>query len=146
MFVASLVVSRETVAAAAVAVVDGDGLVLAGEQIRLWGIDAPERRQRCERGGRPYACGAEAKAALAALVRRGPVACVPVDRDRYGRTVARCAVDGVDLGGELVRRGWALAYERYDRGYYRVQQQEAQAVSRGLWAGSFVEPWAWRHR
>ena len=35
------------------------------------------------------------------------VSCEAVDRDRYGRTVATCAVDGADLGHVMVRAGWA---------------------------------------
>lgn len=30
-------------------VVDGDTLTLDGERVRLWGVDAPERDQTCER-------------------------------------------------------------------------------------------------
>ena len=35
------------------------------------------------------------------------VSCEAVDRDRYGRTVAKCAVGAADLGGQMVRAGWA---------------------------------------
>jgi hypothetical protein len=48
-----------TAAAAAqpVLVIDGDTLDLAGERIRLWGIDAPEGSQIFQRDGRDWQCG-----------------------------------------------------------------------------------------
>jgi endonuclease YncB( thermonuclease family) len=47
-------------------VVDGDSLELAGHRVRLFGIDAPESRQDCrDARGRFYACGREARDALA---------------------------------------------------------------------------------
>src|SRR5688572_22588959 len=42
-------------------VLDGDTLDLAGHRIRLYGIDAPESRQICQRQGRSYGCGREAQ-------------------------------------------------------------------------------------
>lgn len=67
---------------------------------------APELLQVCERGALPCPCGEDAREVLGALLQGGAVECQAVDQDRYGRTVARCAVNGADLGGELVRLGW----------------------------------------
>jgi len=33
-------------------VIDGDTIIVAGEHVRLEGIDAPERKQTCQRNGR----------------------------------------------------------------------------------------------
>jgi endonuclease YncB( thermonuclease family) len=57
--------------------------------------------------------------------------------------VARCEVGGTDLGAWLVEQGWALAYRRYGSAYV-AQEDRARAGRRGLWAGTFVPPWAWR--
>ena len=124
-------------------VVDGDTIDVAGTRIRLWGIDAPESRQKCGRLGVAYACGQEATAHLRALVAGSEVACRPRTTDRYGRTVAVCRVDGFDIGAAMVRDGWALAFVRYSADYI-VQEQEAQQAKRGMWAGTFAPPWEWR--
>ena len=128
--------------AAGVRVIDGDTLEVGAETIRLWGIDAPEGGQSCARAGVTYDCGAEARAALSRLVSGRAGRCEARYKDRYDRTVARCFTGGVDLGGELVRQGWALDYERYSKGHYR--QDQAEAEGRGLWLGEFAPPWEWR--
>ena len=51
-------------------VIDGDTIRIAGERIRLHGIDAPEMDQVCHTTrGRPYECGVVAKKALSDLLR-----------------------------------------------------------------------------
>jgi endonuclease YncB( thermonuclease family) len=126
-------------------VIDGDTIELHGTRIRLWGIDAPESAQLC-RGddSLPYRCGAEAANQLDAFIARRPVNCSPINLDRYGRTVATCAVDGIDLGEWLVGNGLALDWPRYSSGKYGRIQQAAEQAGRGIWRGSYVEPWRYR--
>ncbi len=50
-------------------VVDGDTIEVAGERIRLHGIDAPESGQSCQRRGVAWLCGAEASQLRSTLVR-----------------------------------------------------------------------------
>ena len=71
-------------------VVDGDTLEVAGQKVRLFGVDAPELDQSCERGGRVWACGQAAREALAEIVGRKRLVCAVQDIDRYGRAVAVC--------------------------------------------------------
>jgi endonuclease YncB( thermonuclease family) len=98
-------------------VVDGDTLEIHGTRIRLWGIDAPESDQLC-RGddSLQYRCGAKAANELAAFIGGRPVSCTPMTLDRYGRTVAACAVGGADLADWLARQGLALDWPRYSQG------------------------------
>lgn len=128
-----------------VRVIDGDTFDLGGERIRLWGVDAPERDQVCEgASGHPYMCGQAASQALAARAAAGAVACRPQDVDRYGRTVARCEVNGEDLGASMVRAGQALDYTRYSRGAYLADELRAKRDKAGVWQGSFTRPEDWR--
>ncbi len=124
-------------------VIDGDTIEIAGQRIRLHGIDAPESRQLCRRDGEPWRCGEDATSALKAFLGSRPVSCEELDRDRYRRVVARCAVDGVDIGEWVVSRGWAVAYYLYSYEYSRAEQR-AKSARRGVWAGEFERPWEWR--
>lgn len=124
-------------------VTDGDTLRIAGRPIRLQGVDAPEIDQRCTVRGAQVACGQSAREWVAARVEGRQVECVQEDVDRYNRIVATCLVDGRDLGRDLVRAGWAVAFTRYsDR--YVGEEAGAKAAKRGVWAGSFTTPAEYR--
>ena len=124
-------------------VTDGDSVRVAGERVRLHGIDAPESKQTCVAGGSRWRCGAEATRALARRIGGRSIACEERDRDRYGRIVAVCRVRGEDLNRWMVRQGWALAYRHYSMDYV-PDERAARAAKRGLWRGDFVPPWRWR--
>lgn len=124
-------------------VVDGDTLTVAGQRIRLHGVDAPETNQLCERGGEPWRCGADATEALRAFLAGRPVSCTPVDRDRFGRLVAHCAVGGQDLGAWLVGQGLAIAYTDYSWRYV-PEELWARWHGRGIWGGRFQPPAEYR--
>lgn len=127
-------------------IIDGDSLEVAGRRIRLWGIDAPEYGQRCERGGKPWKCGAAAIQALRARVAGRRVSCEVLEIDRYERAVSRCTVGGKSLNEWLVREGWALDYRRYSDGAYAAAQASAKAARRGLWTSRFENPQTERRR
>ena len=69
--------------------------------------------------------------------------------DRYGRAVAQVRVDGKDVGGEMLRQGFASVYERYIteasteiQDTYRKAQEEAKAERLGLWSDpNSIPPW-----
>jgi endonuclease YncB( thermonuclease family) len=82
---------------------------------------------------------------LRELVRGRELACRARAHDRYGRTVATCALpDGRDLNAWLVRQGWAIA-SGFSR-IYAAEEAEAKAEKRGIWAGSFIDPAEWRRQ
>ena len=120
-------------------VIDGDSLAVAGVEIRLAGIDAPEYRQYCFRRGRPWACGVDATRVLRTLIANRPVACRAREEDRYGRTVATCSVAGSDLGAAMVAGGHAVAY-----GDYQLEELAARNAGRGIWSSRFERPADWR--
>lgn len=125
-------------------VTDGDTVKVSGERIRLEGIDAPERNQRCkDASGKSYDCGIVSTAALRNKIGRDSITCEGTKRDRYGRFLGICYLNEIDLNGWMVQNGYALAYRRYSRRYVSAEQ-EARENSRGLWTGEFVAPWSWR--
>lgn len=125
-------------------VLDGDTIIVAGERVRLHGIDAPEMNQTFWYKGRTLPCGAMALAALEALTAGIKLRCEIIERDRHGRLVAKCFTpNGVDIGRRMVFVGWALAYRQYSTDYIDVEDR-ARRAERGLWSGSFMMPWKWR--
>lgn len=127
-------------------VVDGDGLVVAGIRIRLFGIDAPEVLQTCRReDGSVWRCGQHATVALDDLAGGRRVSCLVHALDAYGRAVAVCRRGAVDLGAEIVRHGWAFAYRRFSRDYVS-DEQVARDAHVGIWSGTCEPPWQWRER
>ena len=128
-----------------VGISDGDTLTLLTPEkqqvkVRLAEIDTPESRQ-------PY--GTRAKQALSDLAYGKEARVVVQDTDKYGRTVGRVYVGGVDVNAELVRQGAAWVYRQYakDQSLYALEN-EAKAAKRGLWAlpeAERVPPWEWRH-
>lgn len=127
------------------AVHDGDTIRCGGERVRLWGMDAPELsgspRCRYDQGWACEAAMAWGDAARRRLVQltAGHVACTPVDRDRYGRVVARCTSAGVDVGGRLVAEGLARDYTRYSRGAYLLAEARARRGAQGMWSSVRVQ-------
>lgn len=120
-------------------IVDGDTLVVQNTRVRLFGIDAPEARQRCETGtGGHWACGAAATAALRELAGQG-VRCTGSQEDRYGRLIAVCRAGGRDINAEMVRKGAAFAYRKYARDYVPAEEA-AHAAHRGIWQGAAERP------
>ena len=123
------------------AVADGDSIMLAGERIRLLGIDAPEVTQICSIAGSDYPCGRRAREALVRAIDGRPVACAGGRRDRYDRLLASCMAGGAELNRMQVEAGWAVAY-----GDFEAEEQVARRTRSGLWAGAFEPPRDWRAR
>jgi len=128
-----------------VRVIDGDTIVIGRTHIRLLGMDAPEADQTCtDADDRTWRCGQAATRVLVARIAGQRLACATAGLDRYRRTLATCALpDGTDIDAWMVQQGWALAYYS---DVYRPQEAEARAAKRGIWAGTFIPPWVWRHR
>ena len=73
-------------------------------------------------------------------------------QDRYGRTVGKVLVNGVDANLEQVKRGYAWFYKKYqneqplqDRLDYLNAQEDAENSRLGLWIDKdAVAPWEFR--
>jgi len=112
---------------------DGDSLMFGRVEVRLGGLDAPERDQPG---------GTEATAMLAALIGAGPVRCDVLDRGRWGRPIVRCTAGALDLARAMVRRGFAAVHPDYEQTYAR-DQAAARRAGAGLWGGGII-PGGWR--
>jgi endonuclease YncB( thermonuclease family) len=127
-------------AAMAQTVSDGDTIKMAGTTYRLWGLDAPETHQTCADG---WPAGRIATEYLVNLMHGHTITCEPRTKDRYGRTVALCRADGVDIEAEMVRNGMALAFVRYSRDYAELEER-AKAEGLGMHGHGCEKPWDWR--
>ena len=129
---------------------DGDTLrVIRGDEelkIRFCGIDAPEKKQ---------AGGIESRDYLRSLISEGDdILVVPIEKDRYGRTVAELYVQdrrksAIALNLEMVRSGYAWHYEKYSKNcpsgeQFSVAQELAQKEGLGIWKGKPTAPWDFR--
>jgi len=128
-----------------VKVIDGDTVRLAnGETVRYIGIDTPETR--IKKNGRfakdPQPFSREATEYNRALV-DGKAMTLRFDvekRDKYGRLLAYCFVDGVHVNAKMVEGGYACTFiippnvKHADE--FIALQRAARAQKRGMW-GAF---------
>ena len=127
-----------------VRIIDGDTIILNSEKIRFYGIDTPEKKQKCkDRNGLSYPCGEFATNELKKIISSGQLFCKKRATDKYGRSISICYVNGVDINSLMVKNGWALAYRKYSRDYID-EENEAKDKKVGMWAGKFIAPWRWR--
>lgn len=127
---------------------EGDLVTVKGQEFRLFGIDAPDKDQKCLNvRGQEYDCFAMATRILSLLINNMNIECTPRGQSAAGGPkMAICrAENGDDLAYAMVERGMALAYRPLSFDYVSI---EARAISfrRGLWAGRVEPPWLWRSR
>lgn len=69
-----------------------------------------------------------------------------VNRDHYGRVVARVTIGGKVVTAEMVRNSLAWRYVQFDRrNEFGGLEDDARRQRRGLWADAApVAPWEWR--
>ena len=140
--------AADTLQGQVVGVADGDTVTVLDAskkqwKIRLMGIDAPEKKQ---------AFGNKSKQHLSDLVYDKQVTVEYHKKDRYGRTVGKIVVDGVDANLEQVKVGLAWHYKKYqneqssvDRSLYAHAEDQARAEKRGLWVDAEpTPPWDFR--
>ncbi len=126
-------------------VIDGDTIVVRGERVRIAGIDAPESAQRFQGQIFVRGPGTPATDKLRRVIAGRPVQVEPIQRDRYGRLVAHVRTGEIDVGAEMIARGYAVAYATGDRRYCGLECQ-ARAEGHGLWARGFERPADFRRR
>lgn len=111
-------------------IVDGDTLEIGTRRVHLYGVDAPETDQTCERGGRAWRCGMEATYAMAALLEFHWLVCRQHETDAANDMVATCRMGGpkgLSVNREIVRRGWALALQPSGSDYASAEAEAKTA-------------------
>lgn len=121
-------------------IIDGDSLVVKGQEIRLLGIDAPEYRQICNlKDGSEYFCGKKSRSHLVKLAKAGKLTCTGSDEDKYQRLLAVCRAGNIDINAQMISDGWAVSY-----GDYEKLEGQAKDSEKGVWQGGFDKPKTWR--
>lgn len=121
-----------------------DILRVGGATVKLTGIEAPEREQRCGTERRSWRCTAVAESALSRMVDGRTVACVVGSPDDSGFKTGRCTIGNKDVAGELVRQGHVFS-DGTILARYGSEEREARNAKLGLWSGGEVErPSAYR--
>ena len=125
-----------------ISISDGDTFTLLTAdrkqyKIRLHGIDCPEKNQ-------PF--GQEAKTFTGEMIFGKTIVLDSLDIDRYGRIVGIVYCDGKIINEELLHKGLALHYLKYDtRQTWTKLENIARLQKIGLWRESYPEaPWLWR--
>jgi micrococcal nuclease len=114
-------------------VVDGDTIIIAGTNIRLAGIDAPELDH-------PY--GKNAKWALIGLCKGQIIRAEFASAQSYNREVATCYLpDGRDLSAEMVKAGFAIDWAKHSGGKYR--SLEVEGIRKKLWRAAARQRGQW---
>lgn len=117
----------------------GNEISVGGSVVRLYGIVAPGREDKCEFGERQFKCGIVAWAELVKLADGEYLSCDVEDkRGPDDGVLATCYVAERDVNEALVRSGWAEAAQGIGR--YRSDQEDARRARRGLWAGRIKLP------
>ncbi len=135
-------------------VTDGDTIRINQKKIRFYGIDAPEKEQKCTKVwltisflsfNKDYPCGVISTNKLKNKINDKFVICKWTVKDRYKRFIAECFYNKTNINAWMVRNGYAVAYTKYSKKFV-AQEKIAKKEKSGLWAGSFEMPWDYRKK
>ena len=133
------------IAGRVVGITDGDTVTVIEQDhgkinrftVRLYGIDAPEKRQEFGEKAREY---------LSKLIFTKPVRVHFREIDRYGRIVGRVYDGGKEINVQMISAGMAWHYRQYSADKeYSDAETKARELKAGLWSSPVpVPPWQWR--
>ncbi|WP_440691615.1 thermonuclease family protein [Candidatus Pelagibacter sp. HIMB1782] len=137
-----------------VKVVDGDTIKINSKKIRLYGIDAPEKKQKCKKTyltisfmsfTKDYMCGEVSTQKLIKKINNQKLNCNIIDVDRYKRLIGECFKRNINLNSWMVSNGYAVAYRKYSKKYIS-DEINAKNNKLGIWQGKFEMPWDYRRK
>ena len=135
-------------------VVDGDTIKINSKKIRLYGIDAPEKKQKCKKiyltisfmsFAKDYKCGEVSTQKLIKKINKQKLNCNILDVDRYKRLIGECFKRNINLNSWMVSNGYAVAYRKYSKKYVS-DEINAKNNKLGIWQGKFEMPWDYRRK
>ncbi len=135
-------------------VVDGDTIKINSKKIRLYGIDAPEKKQKCKKTyltisfmsfTKDYMCGEVSTQKLIKKINKQKLNCNILDVDRYKRLIGECFKRNINLNSWMVSNGYAVAYRKYSKKYIS-DEINAKNNKLGIWQGKFEMPWDFRRK
>ena len=135
-------------------VVDGDTIKINSKKIRLYGIDAPEKKQKCKKTyltisfmsfTKEYMCGEVSTEKLIKKINKQKLKCNILDVDRYKRLIGECFKRNINLNSWMVSNGYAVAYRKYSKKYVS-DEINAKNNKLGIWQGKFEMPWDFRRK
>ena len=138
-FLSSILIASEK----KIQVIDGDTIHIGKLKYRLFGIDAPEIKQICEKDNTKIQCGVIAKSVLKNKIADKIPECIVKDKDRYQRLVAECFIGKESLSRFMVRQGYAVAYSQYSKDFIE-DEKYAKENKLGIWSMNFQMPSEYR--
>jgi len=135
-------------------IVDGDTIKINSKKIRLYGIDAPEKKQKCKKTyltisfmsfTKDYMCGEVSTQKLIKKINNQKLNCNIIDVDRYKRLIGECFKRNINLNSWMVSNGYAVAYRKYSKKYV-LDEINAKNNKLGIWQGKFEMPWDYRRK
>ena len=135
-------------------VIDGDTIKINSKKIRLYGIDAPEKKQKCKKTyltisfmsfTKDYMCGELSTQKLIKKINKQKLNCNILDVDRYKRLIGECFKRNINLNSWMVSNGYAVAYRKYSKKYVS-DEINAKNKKLGIWQGKFEMPWDYRRK
>ena len=135
-------------------VVDGDTIKINSKKIRLYGIDAPEKKQKCIKTyltisfmsfTKDYMCGEVSTENLIKKINKQKLNCNILDVDKYKRLIGECFKRNINLNSWMVSNGYAVAYRKYSKKYVS-DEINAKNNKLGIWQGKFEMPWDYRRK
>ena len=133
-------------------VIDGDTIKIKKKKIRFFGIDAPEKKQKCRKAwltisfitiNKDYPCGEISTLKLKNKINNKFITCKSTNKDKYKRFIAECFKGKTNINRWMVRNGHAVVYKKYSKKYLAAENL-ARNEKLGLWSGTFKMPWEWR--
>lgn len=109
-------------------------------KFRIWGIDAPEKKQ---------AYGTKSKEYLSSLIYGKNIYVDVQKQDGWGRYIAYVYTpDNKDVSLEMIKAGMAWHYTQYDSSVlYRDAESVARKSKKGLWSDPHcIAPWEFRKK